>query len=122
MILMVLLKSPVIENGGNLNAADTGDEFYQIISLNIVAGHPVIIHIAVAVHDLYFDYTSSGHYVLVTGIYTNSDGIRRLVIVDPHYNAVTSGSDQTYAMIDIPFSSYYNIYKHSFTVIRNELW
>jgi len=37
---MVLLKSPVIENGGNLNAADTGDEFYQIISPNIAASHP----------------------------------------------------------------------------------
>ena len=112
----------VIANGGNLSAADTEDEFYRIIMLNIAAGHPVIIHITVATNDSYFNYTSNGHYVLVTGIYTNSDGNRRLVIADPHYNAVASGSSQTYAMLDIPFSSYYYTYKHSSAVIRNELW
>ena len=50
------------------------------------------------------------------------NGNRRLVIADPHYNAVASGSSQTYAMLDIPFSSYYYTYKHSSAVIRNELW
>ncbi len=101
---------------------NTPEEYFRIIKANIDAGYPVIINIKSPSTNTYFNYTTNGHYVLVIGAYVDSNDNDRIVVADPHYKTVYSGSSQCYALIDLPFDDYYEVYKASGAVIRNVLW
>lgn len=68
-----------------------------------------------------FTYTTSAHYVIVAGLYTNDSGVLTAVVVDPHYKSSPDyGTGKTYAIIEVPASTLYSLSTViSSTLIRN---
>lgn len=64
----------------------TETQFLQIIQNNMENSHPIIAGIKVQ-DENYFPYTTSGHYVVITGVFfDSSDNTYYAVINDPHYD------------------------------------
>lgn len=109
--------------------ACTYNEFFRIIKLNIDAGFPVILNTGGFSQNQIFNYSleNSGHYILCIGAYEmpsddpNVD-LNRIVVADPHYRSVNSGSTQSYAIVDLLFSDFYNDYMNNNFIIRHILW
>lgn len=57
----------------------SNEKFYNTLVTNIRNNHPVQIPLCITDKN-YFDYTNSGHYVVVKGFYG-----RNLIVNDPHY-------------------------------------
>lgn len=100
-------------SGGSTNQSNY--ESYIISSLQ--KGYPVIMHICVtSSNKSVVGYTTDGHYVVVTGIYTDSKGVRRLLINDPWSGKVNAGQtrdlewDTCFKLIQAGSANKYIIY------------
>lgn len=78
-------------SGTSYNFTDLGNyteyQFRYLLNDNINNSHPMIIGIAILDEsDPYFEYTSDGHYVVITGaFYDSEEGACKVVLNDPHF-------------------------------------
>lgn len=70
---------------------DTTEDYWNRLEDSLKAGYPVIVQIYPEKND-YWKY-SSGHYVLVTGIYVKADNTPYAIINDCHYNYGEQGKE-----------------------------
>ena len=80
--------------------------FDTVTENNISCGYPVIAQIKISSSSFPFTYTTSGHFVVVSGIYTDAEGTVRVVICDPHYNT-EPGIASVYSVVDMPLNDFY---------------
>ena len=87
----------------------TLSDYYNAIAFNIENDYPLVFLCIMVASDS-FTYTSTGHYVIVIGAYTDSNNVRRVVIADPYPTSDPNfAGNQAYAYIDITVSELWTI-------------
>ena len=85
---------------------------------NIAEGYPMISLMKNSSATTEFHYTTTGHFLVIAGIYSDLSGNYRAVLVDPHYNTDPSVG-MTNAIIDIAMDDFYLLTTYAAALIRH---
>lgn len=85
---------------------------------NIAEGYPMISLMKNSSATTEFHYTTTGHFLVIAGIYSDLSGNYRAVLVDPHYNTDPSVG-MTNAIIDIAMDDFYLLTNYAAALIRH---
>ena len=92
----------------------TIDDLYNAMGYSISTNYPLVIMARIESGDAVFTYTTAPtkHFLVVVGVYTNTTGVKRVVLADP-YPTSDPQFDPTqptaYSYLDLEFSELWAI-------------
>lgn len=92
------------------------NSLYDQITTSLDKGTPVQINVRMSNNEP-FGYPSDGHYVVVTGVYTDENGNRMVQINDPFSPQYYSQGIKEGQQIEMPLSSLFDAWGHQWLIV-----